>query len=335
LLLSYLTWDCGRKKPAFFKGDKIMKKILTIFSILILSVMAIADVIGNDIGCYYLFSPAARTTAVGTYGSPVYDRSGFLSCVGVFQSAASSAGSACTTYVTLQHADYDTIGHLNNKTLSDTASIALRDNAARNALGAQFTQDSARQLSSISVLARKIGTIASAQKIWCRIETNNSGAPSGTLAHADAACTLSVDSVSTSFLWRKFTFARPIDIAAGTVLHVVISGDYTASSSNYIRIAADAVTSGGNFEAMATSTWADSVTYNFFGFSKHYNFQNISGGSFSSATHSAGIFSVKDVDLRSVKRYIRGKFVSVGTSGSFVSSGTLILGEALSRPVLE
>lgn len=310
-------------------------RILSLLGVILLCKMAFADLIGNEVGVYKLFDVMARTTAVGSYGSPVIDRSAFLSGVVQIQSALSTAGTSCTLSVVLQHADYDTLGVLNNKSYTDTTSIGLRDNAARNAIGCQLTQDSARQISSVTILAKKLGTITATNKIWCRIETNNAGAPSGTLFHPSSACTLLVTAVTSSYKWVTFTFAKPFDVAASSVIHLVLSGDYTASGSNYIRVANDDVASAGNFECMATATWADSATMNFFGFNKVYNFQTISGSTLGVATETYGVFTTKDFDLRGKKRYLRAKVTSVGTSASFVSDGLIILGESYAKPVLE
>lgn len=296
-----------------------------------------SDPIGNDIGSYNLFSPAARTTVVGTYTSPVYDRSGFRSAVGVWQSAASSAGSACSAYVSLQESNEAAVGGgLNNMTATTADSVGLRnvEDSTNIKIAFTVTQDSARTINSVTLRMRKVGSPTVTNNVTLTINTNNSGAPSGTAVQSDATDTVLISSIGSTWTWVTFTFDRPVDLAASTVYHYVLSGNYTISTTAYIQVMVETVGSGGDFTSQGpASAWTASTTKDIVGRILRYNFSTITGAAFDTATHTVGKFSTVDVDLRSKKRYVRAKATIVGSSGSFVSSGALILGEALNKPV--
>lgn len=308
----------------------------TLSLLLIVTMLTItkADLLGNQVGTYELFSPAARTTVVGEYGSYIKDRTGFNSAVASLQSAKSSAGSACTLKVVAQHSDNPVDGVISNRIVSDTASIPILKDVKALAIGVDFTQTSNRQLRSFTVKMKRVGTLTSSYVV-ARLSKDTSDLPCDTLVHGALIDSVLASSIGTSYGWHTFTFDAPQDIDSMSQYHLTLSATYACSTDNYVRVLVESVTSGGDIEINADSVWQDSAQYAIVGYSQVMNFSDISGTTFDNATHSAGVFDTKDINLRSCNKYIRMKLTSVGTDGSFVSSGLVTLGEARKRPVTD
>jgi hypothetical protein len=319
-----------------------MKKLFAslIGFMLLFSFNSIAGQLGDDVGSYELFKPVARTQVVGTYGSKVVDRKEFGSAVALLQSAKSSAGTSCSLHVVIQESDATTRGNFNNYAATDTASRQLRVDSTQMRIAEQILQLGARQLSSITIKLKKVGTITSGKKVWLQIETDNTGAPSMTLVHADAVDSIIVDSIGTSdYAWKTFSFLRPVDLADSGVYHIVLRCNYAVSSSNYIKVYGERTVTGGGIETLdstgAAKNWYDSAAVDLVGWNLQYNFANFASDSFTVVTESADVFSTLDINLRPRKQYLRAKASIVGTSASFVSCGTLILGEPKHKPVTD
>lgn len=315
-----------------------------IFQITVLFMMALfsfvhADRLGNEVGTYDMFYPLARTTVVGTYGSKVVDCNGFRSGVFLWSTAKSSAGSACSAYVVVQESNEAVPGGgLNNMTASTADSIGIRNVADSTNIRVAFTvtQDSSRTISSVTLKMRKVGAPTATNGVILTIQTDNSGDPSGTAVHADAIDTVLISAISSTWTWVTFTFDRPVDLTASTVYHYVLSGNYTISTTAYAQVYLETVGSGGDITSQGpAAAWTASTTSDIVGKILRYNFSNIAATYMDTATHLVSAFDTKDIDLRGKKRYIRAKTTIVGTSGSFVSSGSATLGEAINKPVEE
>ena len=74
-----------------------------------------------------------------------------------------------------------------------------------------------------------------------RIETNNSGAPSGTLVNASATATLAEASLTTSYALTGFTFPAPVSLAKTTTYWLVLSTS-RAPSTAYVKWGVDSST---------------------------------------------------------------------------------------------
>lgn len=326
----------------FFKGDFTVKNLFVIGIILIMSfvITNAENPLGNDVGTYELFDPAARITTVGTYGSKVVDRSGFLSGVALWQSAKSSAGSACSTSVVMQEASEAVYGGgLNNMVATTADSLGLRSVADSTYVKVGFvvTQDSARTINSVTLKLRKTGTVTGTNSVTLSIFSDSAnGDPSDILVHADAVDSVKISSIAATWGWVTFTFDRPVDLAAATDYHYILTGTYTISTSNYVLVYLETVASGGDVEYEgAAQDWTQVTTSDIVGKILRYNFSNITTAVFDTATHTAGIFDTKDINFRGKKRYVRAKATIIGSSGSFVSSGAITLGEPTVKPVTD
>jgi hypothetical protein len=92
-----------------------------------------------------------------------------------------------------------------------------------------------------------------------RIETDNSGDPSGTLADANLTVTVAESSLSTSYGSIDFTFSTPASISGSTTYWIVLSTDRAQSDANYVVWGADGSTPGyadGSMSSEASSSWS-------------------------------------------------------------------------------
>lgn len=95
-----------------------------------------------------------------------------------------------------------------------------------------------------------------AETLTVTIETDSAGAPSGTPVTNGTAQTVLATSVpwrSQTGEWISFKFSSNVSLTASTTYWVVITGNYTASASNYIEVATD---TGDGYAS------GDSSTYN-------------------------------------------------------------------------
>lgn len=313
---------------------------MILFAVAMINVAYAENPLGNDVGTYELFSPAARTTTVGTYGSKVIDRIGFNSGVALWQTAKSSAGSACSAYVTMQEASVAVCGGGKNNMVASTAdSLALRSVADSTyvKIGFVVTQDSSRTINSVTLKLRKVGTPTATNSVTLSIFADSAnGDPSDILVHADAVDSVLISAISTTWGWVTFTFDRPVDLTAATDYHYVLTGTYAISTSNYVQVYLETVASGGDIEYEgAAQDWTQVTTSSAVGKVLRYNFSAITSAQFDTATHLIPMFDTKDINFRGKKRYVRALATIVGSSGSFVSSGAITLGESTIKPVTD
>ena len=289
--------------------------------------------LGERISTTELLPIAARTTTVGTYGSAVIDRVEKDSSRVILHSAASSAGTGVSLAVKMQESDAAGAGSFDNRSGTEVA-VELRKGSNDNIkLAAKVTQSGARQVKSVFLRLKNVGTIASGKTVTVTLETDSSGDPSGTAIHADATATVLCSSIDSSFDWVEFELTRPVDIADTTVFHIVLSGNYTESSSNYIAWATETVGSGGDFNIFDSAWGGVSSTTAAMGYIEEYNFSDISGAAFTAVDETAGSFQELDVELSERKRYLRALATVTGTSASFQCGAHIILGNAAERHV--
>jgi hypothetical protein len=90
-----------------------------------------------------------------------------------------------------------------------------------------------------------------------RIETDNSGEPSGTLADANATIGVAESGLSTSLAMVDFDFSTNFSLSGSTTYWLVLSTDRTQSDTNYVEWGADAGGgySSGESGSQVSSTW--------------------------------------------------------------------------------
>lgn len=282
-----------------------------------------------------LLDIATRVTTVGTYGSKVLNRVGFLSSLCILHSAASTAGSSVTLDVKMQDSDVTSKGY-DNTTGAASVDNDLRDGTASNIeLGLQFSQSGARQIKSVWLNLKKKGTITTGKVVTVQIHGDSGGEkPDDTLVHADATATVETDDIAATYGLVEFELTRPVDLADSTEYWIVLEGDYDVSSSNCISLATTTVASGGNFN-WHDADWDSTMvtTKKGVAYTEQYNFGDITDGDFDTVSELAASFQKLDVELKTEKTFIRALATVAVSSASFICGVSIVLGEASDMPV--
>ena len=200
-----------------------------------------------------------------------------------------------------------------------TTATELREGASTNIeLALSFTQDGARSIKRVALYLDKEGTITAGKLLTLRIETDTTGNPSGTLVTNGTSDTVDIDTaVSATAGWVVFTFAKPVDLADATAYHFVLTGDYSASGTNNVRLYSNTVASGGTLNPSTDgSTYAGvTATERVMVYVDQYTFTDITGGGFTSLA-TAGTAAVQTIELPAVElpAYVRLYTTIGGTS---------------------
>lgn len=251
-----------------------------------------------------------------TYGGPDFDMSHYLGPAKAIL-AAEAQGSGVTLNVKFQASDPAALGGSYNET-GDTDKALNKETSGKTKIAVQFTQSGARSVKRVALKLKKTGTIASDKLLTLTIETDSSGAPSGT---ALGTATILANSVGATYDWYDFIFSAPVDVANSTVYHLVLTSNYTASDSNYISWQGLTVASGGNAEDY--STWADISTLSLLYRVFQYSFADIAGAAFTKVGNAAACeeihFAVGDA-----KRIVRAVATVAGGTATGNSSCVML-----------
>ena len=107
----------------------------------------------------------------------------------------------------------------------------------------------AGKLTHVDMRMNRLGTIATS--FWMTIEADSSGAPSGTpLATSDK---FHAADITTTTQDVRFNFRTPLTVATSTTYWMVLQGDWTADTVNFIRLYGNAA--GGY--ANGTASWSN------------------------------------------------------------------------------
>jgi len=110
-------------------------------------------------------------------------------------------------------------------------------NDGADKLAQSFQVTGAQTLKTINLWLKKVGSPTGT--LTLRIETDNSGEPSGTLVDANATATVAESSLSTSYGDITFTFTNSFSISGSTTYWIVLSTDRAVSETNYVQWGAD------------------------------------------------------------------------------------------------
>lgn len=143
-------------------------------------------------------------------------------------------------------------------------------------IAASFTNAGvARSVKKVGLCLKQDGTIAAGKKLTVGIYADSTGDP-GSIVGA-AAGTVLVSDVPVEFGIVEFTFATPVELAADTLYHIVLEGDYDVSSTNYVAWRSLTGASGGN-ENIYDSAWGGNVATETLEFYiEGYAFADVSG----------------------------------------------------------
>lgn len=170
----------------------------------------------------------------------------------------STAATAGSLDVEIQGSSLPVIGEIDDQTYD--ADLGLRIGATDNIkLSKAFTQTVRAELQKVEIPLKRVGTIASGKALTLSLHSDDAGAPGDTALASSS--TVAPDGLATNYDFVEF----PFDVTgcptmeAGTAYHLVLTGDYTQSSVNFVDWGIETVTSGGDGEIYDT-TWADSTT---------------------------------------------------------------------------
>jgi len=251
-----------------------------------------------------------------TYGGPDFDMSHYLGPAKAIL-AAEAQGSGVTLNVKFQASDPAALGGSYNET-GDTDKALNKETSGKTKIAVQFAQSGARSIKRVALRLKKTGTIASDKLLTLTIETDSSGAPSGT---ALGTATILANSVGATYDWYDFVFTAPVDVANSTVYHLVLTSNYTASDTNYISWQGLTVSSGGNAEDY--TPWADIATLSLLYRVFQYNFADVSGAAFTEVGNAAA-FEAIHFPVADAKRIVRAVATVAGGTATGNSSCVML-----------
>ena len=123
-----------------------------------------------------------------------------------------------------------------------------------------FQISSSDTLNDVAIYLRRVGSPNGTLTI--RIETDNAGSPSGTLADSNATATLSEAGLGASYGMVTVNFTD-FAISGSTKYWIVVSTSRTAGPTNYVEWGVDASSSGyayGGVSLYAGGTWSGQTT---------------------------------------------------------------------------
>lgn len=136
------------------------------------------------------------------------------------------------------------------ETGNDTDKIVGDTGGTETAQAQSFQIAASTKVKGIAVYLKK--NAGTPGNITVRIETNNAGVPSGTLASADATGTISSFS-TTSYGWKTLDFTNNFSLSASTTYWLVLKTAAAANDNNY-ALASDASSPSYASGNMASST---------------------------------------------------------------------------------
>lgn len=204
-------------------------------------------------------------------------------------SAKSDAGTNPTLACKIQNSPPLATGErMDSAGTSDVASRTGTDTAIK--LGASFTLADAHSLASVHLPLQKQGTVASGT-ITVAIYADSTGPTGSALASATYAA---ADCAVGDYEYVDFTFALPVDLAAGTYW-IVLTSDVTLSATDNILWRGATVGSGGNFAQFDTA-WTVTDTTDLDFYTKQYTFTDVTGLGFTTVT-STGCIQTKEINV--------------------------------------
>lgn len=121
----------------------------------------------------------------------------------------------------------------------------LRPSGTTDKLAQSFQLSSAGEVRKARLNLSKTGSL-SGDTLTLRVETNDGGDPSGTLADANATATLDADTVGAVLADYVFTFTDTFALSGSTTYWLVLSCDYDGTS-DYISWGAEGASGAGSY----------------------------------------------------------------------------------------
>lgn len=118
-----------------------------------------------------------------------------------------------------------------------------------------FQVSGSEAIGSVNLYLKKTGLPAGT--LTLRIETDNAGAPSGTLVNTGVTATLPESSLTTEYDMHTFQLSSPASLSSTTTYWIVLSTNRTASDTDYIQWGIDNTPgyANGTFAYESSSAW--------------------------------------------------------------------------------
>lgn len=113
-------------------------------------------------------------------------------------------------------------------------------------------------MTTMKMLFSKYGTPTDSMTV--RIETDNAGEPSGTLADANATFDITGASLTTALVLKTITFAGSFTLTLGDKYHIVLTRTGSLSDTHYFKVGYQAEKSFFSLSRLAGGTWTNDAT---------------------------------------------------------------------------
>lgn len=147
-----------------------------------------------------------------------------------------------------------------------TTDYALRDTATNTQISQGFKCATSSTVVKVRLWLKKVGTPAGTDTVTLTIQTDDGGVPSGSAVTNGTSTAVDIsDNLTTSYAWVTFTFSTAPSLTAGTQYHLVLSGAFTISSSNYVTWGVDnydIIYPNGSMSVYDATTWTSQSLYN-------------------------------------------------------------------------
>ena len=245
----------------------------------------------------FVLLPLAKISASANLGD--FDTSVLSGFADFELTAKNDAGTNPTLDLKLQHSDPLARGY--SYLTEGETETKLKTSASTNVkIAATFTQSGAASIKKVALKLKKIGTLAAGKKVTVEVFDDSTGAPGNSLG----STTIDIDSeITTSFSTVTATFATPIDVAKATTYHVVLSADYTASSTNCVVVRSRDVASNGTLQTFDGTNWTSDTTEIVEISVEQFVFSDITGAAFTQVTGYSR--QTKTFCAEAIKRHIR------------------------------
>lgn len=143
-----------------------------------------------------------------------------------------------------------------------TYDYTFRYATANTQVGQGFIACTTGTCTKIRLWLKKVGSPTG--NINVEIQTDSSGVPSGTAVSNGTSSNVDVSTLETTYGWIEFTFSTNPSLTAETQYHVVIQGDFTISTSNYVHWGSDdydVIYSDGSMSVYDAVTWTADSNY--------------------------------------------------------------------------
>jgi hypothetical protein len=205
---------------------------------------------------------AVAQDRTATFYGTIVDTTGYRS-LSILQGIDAVTGASHTKTGAVKYGSFTNLGTYDNTAAGDTW-IPLRNSGTDNVkIAHAFTpaSGSTPTFYSVRIFLYQAGTVAANKHIWVTMEGDAPTDPDDTPFWTSYKIAANGVTTSTSGEWVTFYFRDSAvgALTASTQYHVVLQGDYTASTTNHIKAYVTTVTSGGTI-SLYDAAWGQVAT---------------------------------------------------------------------------